>query len=158
MSTAARGGGSGGGSRKSRCWNDEHVNSVELWTSCIAASYHRRNRLLSFSSLSSSEYGGDVGSLSLSGDPASFEWTPMPGLNPYDVRTTMRAALERTLFADDVDDADGRPLFNSTYGSVGGAIMGTARLPVTYGNMVEEGMFHDQLAVDTRRGRVPKIL
>ena len=62
-----------------------------------------------------------VGVMPLSGDPASFKWIPVPGLNPYNVQTRMGAALESTLFRNNVD---GRPLLNSTYGSIGGSIVG----------------------------------
>lgn len=79
----------------------------------------------------------------------SFVWTTLPGLNPYNAREIVRYALERSLFNTSL---------NKTYESVGGAIMGTARLPITYGNMVDDDLFYHQLAVETNQGKVPKIL
>lgn len=78
----------------------------------------------------------------------AFVWTGLPGLNTLNPRELMRYALEGTLFSGSL---------NRTYSSVGGAIAGTARLPITYGNMDDE-LFYHQLAVDTHRGEVPKIL
>lgn len=78
----------------------------------------------------------------------SFVWSSLPGLNPYNPREIVQYALDGSLFA-------GR---NSTYQSVGGPIMGSARLPITYGNMADDDIFYHQLAVDTNQGKVPKIL
>lgn len=79
---------------------------------------------------------------------SSFVWKGLPGLNPYSSREIVRYALERSLFRS----------LDQTYKSVGGAIMGTARLPITYGNMVDDDLFYHQLYADTNQGRVPKIL
>jgi hypothetical protein len=78
---------------------------------------------------------------------ASLDWTGLPGLNSYNVRDMMRWSLEGSLFFN-----------NNTYESVGGPIQGTARLPITYGQMLDDHLFYQQLAVDTHQGEVPKIL
>jgi len=78
---------------------------------------------------------------------ASFDWTGLSGLNSFSVRDMMRCSLDGSLFTSR----------KQTYESVNGPIQGTARLPITYGKM-DEDLFYQQLAVDSHRGRVPKIL
>jgi len=80
----------------------------------------------------------------------TLTWSPMAGLNPLNVRDMMRQSLEGPLFNDTT--------ISHLYDSVGGPLRGAARLPITYGNMANLDLFHEQLAVDTHRGKVPKIL
>lgn len=78
---------------------------------------------------------------------ASLKFSSLPGLNSISGSEMMKQALEGTLFRDE----------RHMYDSVSGPVQGTARLPITYGNMSDQ-MFYDQLAVDNHHGGIPKIL
>lgn len=77
----------------------------------------------------------------------AVKWTGLQGLHPCSVRDVMKWALDGSLFRDK----------SEIYESVGGPIQGVARLFITNSQLTFDA-FYQQLAVDTRKSKVPKIL
>ena len=76
-----------------------------------------------------------------------LEWKSLGGLHPYNVTSVLDRILDARLFKD---------IF---YERVEGGVMAAiARLPISFGETIDDQLFQLQLAADTRKGSVPRIL